>query len=104
MSRAAITSGEHEHPAAASLPKRNERSDMSSKTNRDAAEGVFEKRRNAADKLSAEIADDRQKKLQADAVKTARLRDQRLAKQAADASAAAEATAAKGKVKRTLDS
>jgi hypothetical protein len=76
---------------------------MSSKTNRDAAEGVFEKRRNAADKLSAEIADDRQKKLQADAAKTARLRDQRLAKQAADASAAAGATKVKGKVKRTLD-
>ena len=70
--------------------------------NRDAAESVFEKRRNAADKLSAEIADDRQKKLQADAAKTSRLRDQRLAKEAADASAASEAAAAKVKTKRKL--
>jgi hypothetical protein len=66
---------------------------------------MFEKRRNAADKLSAEIAEDRQKKLQADAAKTSRLRDQRLAKEAAEASAASEAAAAKAKVKvkRKLD-
>jgi hypothetical protein len=70
---------------------------------RAAAEGIFEKRRNAADKLSAEIADDRQKKLQADAAKTSRLRDQRLAREAADASAASEAAAAKTKTKRKLD-
>jgi hypothetical protein len=71
----------------------------SPKANRDAAESMFEKRRNAADKLSAEIAEDRQKKLQADAAKTSRLRDQRLAKEAAEASAASEAAAAKAKVK-----
>ncbi len=71
----------------------------SRKTNRDAAEGMFEKRRNAADRLSAEIADDRQKKFQADAAKTARLREQRLAREAADASAASEAAASKAKAK-----
>ena len=65
----------------------------SPKANRDAAESVFEKRRSAADKLSAEIAEDRKKKLQADAAKTSRLRDQRLAKEAADASAATAAKA-----------
>lgn len=69
----------------------------SPKANRDAAESIFEKRRNAADKLSAEIADDRQKKLQADAAKTSRLRELRLAKEAADASAASEAAGAKAK-------
>jgi hypothetical protein len=75
----------------------------SPKSKREAAEGIFEKRRNAADKLSAEIADDRHKKLQDDAVKTSRLRDQRLAREAADASAASEAAASKTKVKRKLD-
>lgn len=57
--------------------------------NRDAAETLFEARKNAADKVSARIANDRQQKMQADAVKTARLREQRLAKEAADASATA---------------
>ena len=75
----------------------------SPKAKRDAAEGIFEQRRNAADKLSAEIADDRQKKLHAEAAKTARLRDQRLAKEAADAIAASAASAAKATVKRKLD-
>jgi hypothetical protein len=75
----------------------------SPKAKREAAEGIFQKRRNAADKLSAEIAEDRQKKLQSDALKTSSLRDQRLARDAADASAASEAAASKTKVKRKLD-
>lgn len=75
----------------------------SQKTNRDAAESVFEKRRNAADKLSAEITSNRQEKLQAEAVKTARLRERRLAKEAADASAAGEAKVSKAKTRRKLD-
>lgn len=65
-----------------------------------AREAIFEKKRMAADKLSADIADARQKKLQAEALKTSRLRDLRLAKEAADAQAAREAKAAKGKTKR----
>jgi hypothetical protein len=45
-------------------------------------------RRNAADRMSAGIEEDRRRKMQADAVKTARLREQRLAKEAAEAEAA----------------
>jgi hypothetical protein len=56
----------------------------SPKAKREAAESVFEKRRNAADKLSAEIADDRRKRLQSDALKTSRLRELRLAREAVD--------------------
>jgi hypothetical protein len=55
-------------------------------------EAGFLEKRNAADKLSAQIAANRLKKLQADAMKTAPLRDQRLAKEAMDALEAIEAT------------
>jgi hypothetical protein len=45
-------------------------------------------RRDAADKLSRDVAEARQKALEIDAVKTARLRAQRLAQQADDEAAA----------------
>ena len=41
-------------------------------------------RRDADDKRAADIARDRQKRLESDAVKTRRLREQRLAKEAVD--------------------
>lgn len=61
---------------------------------------MFEQKRSAADKLSADIAEARRKKLEADALKTSRLRDLRLAKEAADAQAAREAKTGKAKGKR----
>jgi hypothetical protein len=45
---------------------------------------IAQARRDADDKRSADIARDRQKRLEADAVKTRRLRELRLAKEAAD--------------------
>lgn len=49
---------------------------------------IAQARRDADDKRTADIARDRQKRLEADAVKTSRLREQRLAKEAADKIAA----------------
>ena len=49
---------------------------------------IAQARRDADDKRTADIARDRQKRLDADAVKTSRLREQRLAKEAADKIAA----------------
>jgi hypothetical protein len=53
---------------------------------------IAQARRDADDKRTADIARDRQKRLDADAVKTNRLRGQRLAKEAADKIAADGAT------------
>ena len=49
---------------------------------------IAQARRDADDKRTADIARDRQKRLEADAVKTKRLREQRLAREAADKIAA----------------
>ena len=62
-------------------------SDGSSSTREsaDARRGsIAQARRDADDKRSADIARDRQKRLEADAVKTSRLRELRLAKEAAE--------------------
>ena len=48
------------------------------------------KKKDATDKVDDQIAKDRREKLQAEAAKTARLRDQRLAKEAADNAAKAK--------------
>jgi hypothetical protein len=49
---------------------------------------IAQARRDADDMRTADIARDRQKRLEADAVKTSRLREQRLAREAADKIAA----------------
>jgi len=49
---------------------------------------IAQARRDADDKRTADIARDRRKRLEADAVKTSQLREQRLAKEAADKIAA----------------
>jgi hypothetical protein len=46
---------------------------------------ILEERRNAADRLAAQIAADRQKQLEIDAAKTARLRGQCLEREVAEA-------------------
>lgn len=74
----------------------------SPKAKSDEAETLFEARKAAADKVSARIANDRQQKNHADAEKTARLREQRLAKEAADADAA-RGRASKADLERHVD-
>ena len=54
---------------------------------------IAQARRDADDKRTADIARERQKRLEADEVKTRRLREQRLAKEAADKTAAEEVAA-----------
>ena len=50
----------------------------------EASSKLFKQKKDAAEKADDQIAKDRREKLQAEATKTARLRDQRLAKEAAD--------------------
>jgi hypothetical protein len=62
---------------------------------------VAQARRDADDKRTADIARDRQKRLEADAVKTSRLREQRLAKEAAEKIADEETVVPEPSAKRT---
>jgi hypothetical protein len=62
---------------------------------------IAQARRDADDKRTADIARDRQKRLEADAVKTSRLRKQRLAKEAADRIADKGAVVPEPSAKRT---
>ena len=55
----------------------------------EASSKLFKQKKDAADKADDQIAKDRRERLQAEATKTARLRDQRLAKEAADNAAKA---------------
>jgi hypothetical protein len=59
-------------------------------------------RRDADDKRTADIARDRQKRLEADAAKTRRLREPRLAKEAADKIAVDEVVVPGSSAKRTM--
>jgi hypothetical protein len=62
--------------------------------------GAAQARRDADDKRTADIALDRQKRLEADAAKTRRLREQRLAKEAADKITADEIVVPESSAKR----